>query len=234
MKERPILFSAPMVRAILDGTKTQTRRLVKLPMTRGILGAAGWRPFDLSLPNDRVSASHFSPYGAPGDRLWVREAHYRFGHWELVPGVRTKGGRQKWRFVADSGETLFVPPQGMRIRLGRHHKDPSTPAWHVRLARFMPRALCRTVLEVTSVRVERLHEITEFDAIAEGVEMAGERLERWRNYSPPEREGGSRGTAPTARESFFSLWEAINGTESLAANPWVWVVGFKRVEVSGG
>lgn len=231
MKERPILFSAPMATALLAGTKTQTRRVV-LPMTRGILGAAGWRPFDLSLPNDRVSASHFSPYGAPGDRLWVREAHYRFGHWEPVPGVRTKGGRQKWRFVADYGETLFVPPQGMRIRLGRHHKDPSTPAWHVRLARFMPRALCRTVLEVTSVRVERLHDLTEEDARAEGVEMVGE---RWRNYAPPERESSGIGSTPsTARESFFSLWEAINGTQSLAANPWVWVVGFKRVEVSGG
>lgn len=173
IRERPILFSGAMVRAILEGRKTQTRRVVKAigpdtryVMTTGEIGlpAGVWREDGWLLPD--IGPKFKCPYGVPGDRLWVREEHYRFGHWEPVQGVRTKGGRQKWKFVADTTEVLFDAPPS--FRRGRHHKDPEIKAWHKRLGRFMPKSLARTWLEITGVRVERLQDISEADALAEG------------------------------------------------------------------
>lgn len=227
MAERPILFSAPMVRAILDGAKTQTRRLVNLtgrliemrwsPLhpERGlrVTVRTGPRSTHTGPIGDHLDAC---PYGQPGDRLWVREEHFRFGHWEPVAGAKTrKGGRQKWMFVADSDETRFTAPDGVEVRRGRHHRDPATPAWHKRLARFMPRCLSRITLEVTSVHVERLHEISDDDARAEGAP-------------------GPFDSLFTPRLRFERLWESINGPESWDANPWVWVVSFRKLEVARG
>lgn len=234
MTERPILFSGPMVCAIIDGRKTVTRRGAKFQAREpgynlhfsGIVagnyctgslksgfvlrsrgGAGGcW--------NDRTWPLH-CPYGLPGDRLWVREDHYRFGHWEPVPGVLTKGGRQKWRFVPDSDEILYKAPT--IFRGARHHQDPATPAWHKRLARFMPRSAARILLEITNIRVERLQEISQADAIAEGVLSCERDLDPDGNdYSP--------------YELFSALWVSINGHDSWHANPWVWVVEFKRAK----
>ena len=187
MKERPILFSAPMVRALLAGTKTQTRRVLGLPSLRPSTtpgydwtwrGQAPIRSVAQQARHPRgcwQDVSHaelldLCPYGAPGDRLWVRETHYRFGHWVPVTGKRerTRTGRQRWAFVADSDELRFDRPEG-EVRGGRHHHDPSTPAWHVRLARFMPRWASRLTFEITSVRVECVQSISEEDARAEGV-----------------------------------------------------------------
>lgn len=218
MKERPILFSGPMVRAILDVRKTQTRRVVK-PQPQKSGRWWSWKNWEGSDDGDRfgpmlasiISAN--SSYGAPGDRLWVREEHYRFGHWEPVPGVRTKTGRMKWRFVADSQEVCFDAPD--IFRKGRHHKDPGTPAWHKRLARFMPRLASRITLEITDVRVERLQDISEEDAMAEGCE--------WQHWTFP------NSTTP-GKTSYCVLWESINGAGSWDANPWVCVVSFRRIE----
>lgn len=235
-RERPILFSGPMVRAILEGRKTQTRRVVK-PQPHD-----NFYPIDVGEYHpERVGRDgEFCPalktFGAyddqsdypapfhPGDLLWVRESFYRFGHWEPVPGVRTKGNRQKWRFVADSDETRFDAP--VEYRKGRHHKDPSTPAWHKRLGRFMPRALSRITLEATGVRVERLQDISEADAKAEGIERCGGNMLRWQRF-PDFADDDSYCTS--ARDSFRTLWESINGADSWDANPWVWVIEFKRV-----
>lgn len=219
MKERPILFISPMVRALLDGSKTQTRRVAKLTDAAHVKEPRGhrrWHPGD-------PAASLACPYGKPGDRLWVRQEHYRFGHWEAVPGAKTKGRRQKWKFVADHDQTLYEAPE--QYRKGRHHKDPSTPAWHKRLARFMPRALSVITLELTAVRVEQLQDISEADAEAEGIERS---YDQWRDYRTDQ--AVNYPSAATPIESYRTLWESINGAGSWEANPFVWVIEFKNLE----
>lgn len=228
MKSRPILFSAAMVRALIDGSKTQTRRVVK----------AEWQGLPLENPDYQREALGKNPYGQPGDQLWVREEHYQFGHWEPVEGKLTKGGRQKWQFVPDDSNVLFEVFTD--YRKGRHSADPAMPAWHKRLARFMPRKYSRITLEILSVRVERLQEISDADAIAEGIiedpdcivgancaggvhqEISGTLYFRDRNDDE-----GHEGPV----EAYRQLWEMINGPGSWQANPWVWVVEFKRMEV---
>jgi hypothetical protein len=177
MKSRPILFSALMVRALLAGTKTQTRRTVKpqpeiwtqrvtplcasAPNTfvahgkNKLSGPDSFDGFKWASERQEFLRKSQCAYGAPGDRLWVREEHYRFGHWEEVPGVRTKGGRQKWKFVADTDEVRYDDNAPESFRKGRHHKDPATPAWHKRLARFMPRALSRITMSCSGVPLMR-------------------------------------------------------------------------------
>jgi hypothetical protein len=192
VKERGILFQRPMVCAILAGTKTQTRRMLKpQPVVpegasvrlydEGAKHMTSQRCWQVEHPGEYDGHNAIGcrdddgrqlnigrmPFST-GDRLWVREEHYRFGHWEPVPGVRTKAGRMKWRFVADGTEVLYDPPA--QFRKGRHHKDSATPAWHKRLGRFMPRSASRILLEITGVRVERLQDISEADASAEGCE----------------------------------------------------------------
>lgn len=242
-KERPILFSGPMVRALNDGTKTQTRRVVKLPswaIDQGVELADVCRitttAGDFYAHDGEDSWVIPCPYGVPGDQLWVRETFYQLGHWEPVEGKLTKGGKQKWKFVADAPDYAFDPPS--EFRKGRHHKDPATVAWHKRLGRFMPRAASRITLDVVAVRVERLHDISEEDAKAEGIV--------WQEPTAKDRaEGATEGVwivpgvfqplgqpmwATTAALAYRFLWEAIHGKESCAANPWVWVVEFKRKE----
>lgn len=246
MKTTPILFSAPMIRALLSGAKTQTRRIVKFNVS-GRIERAGrqWHPED---PNAILPC----PYGAPGDRLWVKEEHYRYGHWEPVPGVKTKKGRQKWKFVPDTDEVLYVEPSAL-VRKGRHHKDPETPAWHKRLARFMPRSLSRLTLELTEVRVERVQDISEADAVAEGA-VAMREWRMWRvfgekgNYSVggPEPVDGTDphgdgniiiahrdqvvSAARPARDDFESIWNRVNGPGAWERNDWTWALTFRKVE----
>lgn len=230
MKQKPILFSAPMVRAILAGHKTQTRRIVKQCKQFKDWNSDPRGAYDFLLA-DNQSGAHFlvagdhgftdlvpCTYGKPGTQLWVREEHYRFGHWEPVLGVQTKGGRRKWRFVADSRDVTYDAPAV--FRKGRHHKDSDTPAWHKRLARFMPRSFSRITLEVESVRVERLQEISEEDAKAEGVTKAA--------YGEPGYTEDDYGPM-NYRDGFELLWESINGTGSWDQNPYCWVLSFKRI-----
>jgi hypothetical protein len=212
MIERPILFSAPMVRALLDGSKTQTRRVFK-QKNGGI-----W-PNRNDLPGMRQILRN-CPYGQHGDRLWVRETFYAFGRWETR--VSAKKGCDEWHFVdmtLESGEAYLYPasdsqPQPMG---GKRHKGGVTPTWWKRPAIFMPSAASRITLEVTGVRVERLKDISEADAVAEGTPAGF-----W------EYDNGE-GTE-TAKESYECLWESINGPGSWEANPWVWVVEFKRLD----
>jgi hypothetical protein len=220
-KERPILFSGPMVRAILQGRKTQTRRIVKGdPAT--VISNIRTRDEKVIIPEWWFS---YCPYGQPGDRLWVRETFYQFGHWESVPGVKTKTGRMKWRFVAHNDFVLYDAPD--EFRKGRHHKDPATPAWHKRLGRFMPRWASRITLEITGVRAERLNDISNEDCVAEGITAIGKgvRMPDGR-YAQA---GRYETKASTVRQLYSELWESINGPGSWGVNPWVWVVEFKRV-----
>lgn len=220
MADRPILFSHPMVLALLDGRKTQTRRLCtwannpNSPVLSYIVACdePGW------FGDEEGEVQFFSGY-APGDRLWVRESYYQRGHWEPVEGTRTKGGRQKWAFVpADYFYTFDEPAE---YRKGRHHKDPATVAWHKRLGRFMPRSFSRLTLTVTDVRVERLQDISEADAIAEGIEHVTitNSGHFYRNFQNPD-------CPLMAYGAYRSLWDSINGDGAWEANPWVTAISF--------
>lgn len=218
MNERPILFSAPMVRAILAETKTQTRRVVKQQPVYDGRFAGGWK---MAGNNGHEAATcspliaELCPYGQPGDRLWVRESFCPI--YPQDPSYN--GGRPieyDYQATYKHGDRL-----GDLIGIQKKWK----PSIH------MPRAVSRITLEITGVRVERLQDISEADAISEGIEegvpATGTDVRIWKNYSH------SKQRTPwlvCPLNSYFSLWESINGPGSWEANPWVWVVGFKRLK----
>lgn len=212
MKERPILFSGPMVRAILNGRKTVTRREVKhqpdVPVTDAIPrrnyphGPATvdwyWRPKHGHLNGVPSHGWDFTcPYGEPGDRLWVREAFNR----------TNPGGAEGVFYYRADGQFPAA------IGGGRFH---GTEAWKPSI--HMPRAASRILLEITAVRVERLQGISNDQATAEGMEYCADDLD-------PE------GIGYSSAELFSILWASTYGHESWHANPWVWVVEFRRVEL---
>jgi hypothetical protein len=210
MKERPILFSAPMVRALLAGTKTQTRRAIKPQPTH--FNPAGVPRIASSDGPSKLIACR---YGESGDRLWVKETFVAFGHWETR--FSQKKRRDEWHFVDLTLETAreyrFDDADTDARRLAG-----AAPTWHRRPSIFMPRAASRLLLSNESVRVERLQDISEADAEAEGVDFM--------RHIPDADE------TLTAIELYEILWEAINGAGSWALNPWVWGVDFKQVESS--
>ncbi|MCE7797886.1 hypothetical protein LWE61_15150 [Sphingobium sufflavum] len=224
MADRPIPFSAPMVRALLDGRKTQTRRVLNLPPAPSHLG--NWEASTVGGPGILDGEGRETPEwpcvwhtrtGAVvvpaftvGDRLYVREEYYHRGHWAPVDGAQTKGGKQKWAFVPADDVILFDAPAD--FRKGRHSADPATVAWHKRLGRFMPRAASRLTLAVTDVRVERLNDCSEADALAEGID---------RIHFPEVGEWG------WPQRRYAELWDSINGPGAWDANPWVVAVTFE-------
>lgn len=237
MKERPILFSGPMVRAILDGRKTQTRRVVKTP--KDCYADSIHDAYDIMINEDREAAFLCagdqgwnyvkSPYGVPGDRLWVRETwcpiheEYETGHCEPLD----KPAGIKWTewFCMDT-------PSFISYRAS----TSGNALWKWIPAIHMPKCVSRITLEVTDVRVERLRSISVADAVAEGLESKTSigpfRTFGWKDYTK-----GSDAYLLDARESFQSLWDSINGEPrkdgvdiSWSANPWVWVVEFRRVD----
>ena len=241
MKETGILFTSPMVRALPPGPKTMTRRALNRqpPKECGIhymLGNESWLsedkrtplrhhweawggPLYEQRPEGYLCGTHSvrCPYGAPGDRLWVRETYFAWGRWETR--FNTKKGRDEWHFVdmtLESGRVYVHAADGMPAGYVAPHRGGVGCGWWKRPAIFMPRAASRITLEITSVRVERLSEISEGDAQAEGAF-------RWAaEQDTPVRD------LPEARLVFRQLWESINGPGSWAANPWVWVVEFRR------
>jgi hypothetical protein len=228
MTERPILFSAPMVRAILEGTKTQTRRVVKPCKDAGI--GCELAPNELA---GEVNAGDFlNALCQPGDRLWVREtsrAHEltdkeaeadTFGVIERLGLEVPPCGLDGVVYAADNAFREIENSYDASMRWAKMHayrgaQGATVPAIH------MPRWASRITLEVTGVRVERLQGISEADAIAEGVEQSPDG--KFPNYLSPS------GYAGNSVSSYRTLWESINGPGSWAANPWVWVVEFKGV-----
>jgi hypothetical protein len=198
MKERPILFSAPMVRAILDGTKTQTRRVCKMEVRAG-MPEPEWR-----------SLLTVCPYGRPGDeRLWVRETWRASSHFDKVPPREIPNGAE-----------LFYEATSVA-------REWRTTVGKMRPSIHMPRWASRITLEITGVRVELLQDISDENAIAEGCP---------KNHNDyylggPHAVSGRKQMA-TARKAFRDLWESLNGPGSREANPWVWVVEFKRLEAA--
>jgi len=184
MKYRPILFSAPMVRALLDGSKTQTRRVVKPQPMRD-----KW-PFPPANDADRKGMLELCPYGQPRDRLWVREAH------RLVDCTCTETCRVPGNVWYEADCSGYRNASLNRLR----------PSIH------MPRWASRITLEVVSVRVERLQDISRGDAMAEGCPFPNM----------------AKGDDP--RKWYSDLWDQINGLGAWSANQWVWVVEFKLIE----
>lgn len=206
-------FSAPMVRAILAGTKTQTRRALKTQF------APDSEPAEMCATNERghQTSGHSGmwwddtagnsdlavrcPYGVPGDRLWVRET---------------------W-----STHSCFddIKPSDLTTRSLHYWADGEIQTGKKRPGMFMPRWASRITLEVTGVRVERLQDISEEDAMAEGCEVAAE------TTGEDERLRAECGYFPTSSyaHGYRLLWEQINGHGSWDANPWVWCIAFRRL-----
>lgn len=217
VKERPILMSAPMVRALQAGVKTQTRRIVKPQPAAGVR----WSPIVVAGHGglgDGHGAPIRCPYGQPGDRLWVREAHaFTDAHEPDYMGSIEYRADNKCLAVDHGPVTVDVP----------HKCDPRPFDGPWRPSIHMPRWASRITLEITDERVQRLQEISREDAIAEGIEGQSQ-SGPWRNYL----RGGywfPEGHETAAIYSYRTLWESINGPGSWDVNPWVWALTFQRV-----
>jgi hypothetical protein len=236
VRERPILFSGPMVRAILDGSKTQTRRVLT-PQPDGTLNhgypqrvvdrfrcvgtdvASGKLSFEAgnfagpmyAFPDgrDSVKADILCPYGQPGDRLWVRETHTLLADpFAITPGIN---------YEADDTLAWNVPmPDGLMV-----YNVGNRKAWKRRPSIFMLRAHSRLTLEITGVRVERVQDITANDCIAEGIPSRG-----------LDRDGPCIAAALIYIDDYQKLWDSLNASRGYGwdANPWVWVVEFRKVD----
>jgi hypothetical protein len=219
VKERPILFSAPMVRALLDGRKTQTRRMVKpQPLSQGYTPLISYNHgvAEISFgPHDegpRGLRWWRSPYGQPGDALYVKET------WQAdVEDAPLKPSEIK------PGRPIFYAAGGDK---NRGALAVQSGGWRPSL--FMPRWASRITLEITGVRVERLNDCSKTDAEAEGLV----RLPATGRYaiSKGDQYFGAAWFDP--RAAYQALWEQINGPGSWEVNPWVWVVEFRRVETA--
>jgi hypothetical protein len=213
MKTRPILFSGEMVCAILAGTKTQTRRTVKpLPVSDSLIaGAAPQIDSDgdcVWFRNNLPIIGSKNKYGIPGDRLWVRETWKP--HCEgPISDKFPLGTCVKYRADGRCIKPIeWTDDQGAWC-------EANEEMTHWRPSIFMPRWASRITLEIVSVRVERLQDISEADAEAEGIDFI-------RHYPDCDE-------TLSAKTLYEVLWESINGKGSWAANPWVWVVEFKRI-----
>jgi len=231
MSERPILFSAPMVRAILDGRKTQTRRVVTVgDVVEERDDGTPWPYFTTWTHGDDGSPWASCPYGAPGDRLWVRET-WRYADW-------TEDGLPWIRYAADDARRLcerVTPEWAARVadiwaELSSAENvavDGRATDRKWRPSIFLPRWASRITLAVTAVRVERLQAISEADAIAEGIAARCDHgCSSLCGCTSCVGEG-----CQTAAAQYSALWDTINGDRApWASNPWVWVVEFPRVE----
>lgn len=237
-KLRPILFSTEMVRAILDGRKTQTRRVVKNPENYYMD-----EMLDGLWPYKSIGNPAKCPYGKVGDVLWIKETwaclrlEYDFES-GLVDGINESDRVD----LAKEQIGCFNPNHVFTYRTDPHEEHIEDRGFKWKPSIHMPFAAARIFLRVKNVRVERLHEISDEDAIAEGIDT-----DLWdmaivsRNYKTKDGwfvawsyehwscENISVDVDEVYRKSFQSLWESINGSESWETNPWVWVVEFEPI-----
>lgn len=220
MKMKPILFSTPMVAAILEGRKTQTRRTVK-PQPDSKATLFSYRPDQWpkkpwiakfkfkeieGAPYYEVTNDYKCPYGKLGDILYVRET------WQLTTWEHPTS--ENYGYIYKASEN------------GREWEQ--TEEWKWKPSLFMPKEAARIFLRITDIRVERLQDITEEDAIAEGIEyIVSDLLRGYTDYSTPK---GITGVVDSPIQSFRTLWQSINGPESWTANPWAWCVSFERID----
>lgn len=236
-RERGILFGAPMVRAILEGRKSVTRRLVKPqpPSPEAVYARTGigfhlFTDFHAEPDTFRVSGpvgvvrdlvgqgEWRCPYGQPGDRLLVKESAWMWC--ERRPNGTTKTGRSKW---------LYVPMRAVPVHYCADHPElnvvsPETGnewGWRKKLGRFLPAWASRITLPLTGVRVERVQDASEADILAEGVTV--DRVSEWC--------GVPWSDMPDLHAAWRVLWTHINGAESWERNDWAWVLSWDRAEV---
>lgn len=225
MKARGMIFNSEMVRAILDGRKTQTRRIVK-----GTDGAVKFcKEWDINGEEifvvlgekdhtgmNPVFGAISCPFGAVGERIWVRETFQGplFDYEQMESYLEDSSKFEKPEFCQYAADGKPAPEYYDADDNLRHGWRPSI---------HMPRWASRILLEIIDVRVERLREISQADAEAEGVGKLKKGF--WKNYQP-----GWTEFQLTARGSFATLWKSIYGDESWYADPWVWVIEFKRIE----
>ena len=264
MSDRPILFRAEMVRAILKGDKTQTRRVIKPQPWVDNMGNACWKDRNFGqnanhVPHIKALASPIPcidtkrvlcPYGAPGDLLWVRETCWAESVGEGGDGVRYAADHA-WRIIENTQEASEAWCQLLQYGGDYGHDNESNIGRRVPPI-HMPRWASRITLRITDVRVERLQDISEDDARAEGATMRpacngfqhrypGWSMD-WSEVGKPSHfaTGAQRGKkAPltesdvslgSAKWAFASLWNTINGPSAWDANPWVWVIAFERAK----
>lgn len=228
MKERPILFKAEMVRAILSGQKTQTRRIVKLP------SGYQWLDIDVgTMVNAGGHKKHISDLkckqGDVGDRLWVRETFALETQVESDQKPPHNDGRPI-KYQGEFGDQ-WVQPHYRATDPVPHLAYEDMPEDVDHMCRWkpsilMPRWASRINLEIVSVRIERLHDIgrdgrAASDVLAEGITR--EQIAHQQKFFHPD-------DAPAL--AYATLWNAINGAGSWDLNPWVWVVEFNRVDVA--
>ncbi|AXK23872.1 hypothetical protein [Serratia marcescens] len=203
MKERPVIFNSEMVRAILNGRKTQTRRIAKADNSNHLLGC---------------------PFGQVGDRLWVRETFAILGNEDGCPidwdGNLIKGDERHAARIYKA--SCWQEPGNYGLWSIPDRDTQYEGAWRPSI--HMPRWASRILLEITAVRVERLNDISEEDAKSEGVKPAGDMLPDY-----PDTFLTPKGDFATAKVAFQRLWQSIYGVDSWEANPWVWVIEFRRV-----
>lgn len=210
IKDRPIMFNGPMVCAILEGRKTVTRRPVKATKAHAngfmmLDHGKGWRPYnafgDFASDHEGMEYPIACPYGKLGDRLWVRETCF-------INDYREASVPEQERAYCE----IHYRADGIPDFEGEEELIRWRPSIH------MPRWASRILLEVTDVRVERLQDITEEQALAEGIKKhsdGGYHVEDGKHFSD----------SPV--ESFACLWSSVGGDWD--ANPWVWCVSFKRI-----
>lgn len=251
-KDRPIIFSAPMVRAIIDGRKTQTRRIIKPQPNIDRFGNFCWNGSNFGqsfngpninaiaspLPSSKTKRVH-CPYGKPGDRLYVKEAAWMWC--ERKPNGTTKTGKQKWFYAPlVSAPVFYCADHPDKPKLNISHQNTGNEwGWRKKVGRFLPRWASRILLDKTNVRVERLNDISTDDAIAEGLKALtkdGSLIK----YGIPDLDGHPgndnhgwhwRHWDADPKRAFRKLWESINGQESWDLNLFVWAIEFKIVEI---
>lgn len=215
---KPILFSTPMVQAILEDRKNQTRRIIKNPPV--IDQESGYKFYDGLMfdIHDNVLETLYMPEHAPikkGETLWVRET------WQHTRCLNINPEDENYGYV---------------YRADGHPWD-DYEGWQWKPSIFMPKEACRIFLKVANVRAERLEDITKEDAIAEGIESWTQQCQtRYKSYVEPMVgfwDNSSHlqiGGVNPAIASYRTLWAKINGFDSLNSNPWVWVYEFQRIK----
>jgi hypothetical protein len=216
MKEHPILFSTPMVQAILEGRKSKTRRIMKIQPKHQEVNF-GWANIGERwyYPPVAPMIDIKCPYGQPGDILWVRET------WQHTKVLNIHQTDENYGYVYKADGQPWEDYEG----------------WTWKPSIFMPKDACRIFLKLTKIRIERLEDITKEDAIAEGIEKWEQMCQtRYKSYVEPMVgfwDDGSHlqtGGVHPAIASYRSLWAKINGFDNLNSNPWVFVYEFERTD----
>ncbi|EXX82077.1 hypothetical protein M568_09940 [Salmonella enterica subsp. enterica serovar Namur str. 05-2929] len=231
MKERGMIFNAEMVRAILEGRKTQTRRPVKPQPELTERSGFSWNGVVFgSGSDDRETNRNFAhvkcPFGKPGDRIWVRETFQGplFDYEQMQSYLEDSSKFEKPEFCQYAADGKPAPEY-------YDADDNLHCGWRPSI--HMPRWASRILLEIIDVRVERLNSISESDATQEGMMFSDYGVGRFGQQRPGHSWKPTNHTdecLPNARMAFANLWESIYGECSWRANPWVWVIEFKRVE----